>query len=101
MLGEAFESGLVYEESSYMSGMEDNLSAKTLYMNPLNPDMISLAPWICGIDCLRHARTYNRTIHSDGLMRLVFLDDPMYPYFNIRLSTKAKHHASISYGDIM
>ena len=101
VLGEAFESGVLYEGSFIMPGMEDNLSAQTLYMNPLNPGMISLAPWICGIDCLRDARTYNPTVHSDGLIRPVSLDDPMYPYFHIHLSTKTKHHASIAYGDIM
>ena len=70
-------------------------------MNPLNPGMISLAPWICGIDCLQDARTYNPMVHSDGLIRPISLDNPMYPYFHIRLSTKGKHHASIAYGDIM
>ena len=99
--GEAFQSGVLYEGSFIMPGMEDNLSAQTLYMNPLNPGMISLAPWICGIHCLRDARTYNPTVHSDGVVRPVSLNDPMYPYFHIRLSTETKHHVSIAYGDIM
>ena len=43
-LQEAFDSGVVYEGSFILPGMEDNLSAETLYMNPLNPGMISLAP---------------------------------------------------------
>ena len=101
MLGEAFESGVLYEGSFIMLGMEDNLSAQTLYMNPLNQGMISLAPWICGRDCLRDGRTYNPTVHSDGVIRPGSLDDPMYPYFRIRLSTKTKHHISIAYGNIM
>ena len=84
-----------------MPGMEDKLSAQTLYMNPVNAGMISLAPCICGIDCLRDARTYNRTVHSDGVIRPVSLDDPMYPYFHIRSSTKTKHRVSIACGDIM
>ena len=81
--------------------MESNLSAPTLYMNPLNPGMISLAPWICGIDCLRDVRIYNPTVHSDCVIRPLSLDDPMYPYFHMRLSTKTKHHVSIAHGDIM
>ena len=43
-LQEAFDSGVVLECSFILPGMEDNLSAETLYMNPLNPCMISLAP---------------------------------------------------------
>ena len=43
VLGEAFEFGVSYEGSFIMPGMEDNLSAQTLYMNPLNPGMISWA----------------------------------------------------------
>ena len=84
-----------------MPGMEDNLSSQTLYMNPLNPGMISLAPWMCGMDCLRDARTYNPTVHLDSVIRPVSLDDPMYPYFNVHLPTKTKHHVFIAYGDIM
>ena len=87
VLKEAFESGVLYEGSFIMPGMEDNLSAQTLYMNPLNPGMISLAPWICGIDCLQDACTHNPTVHSDSVIWLVSLDDPMYPYFRIGLST--------------
>ena len=58
-LQEAFDSGVVYEGSFILPGMEDNLSAETLYMNPLNPGMISLAPWVCGVDRLSDANTYN------------------------------------------
>ena len=46
-LQEAFDSAVVYEGSFILPGMEDNLSAETLYMNALNPSMISLAPWVC------------------------------------------------------
>ena len=54
-LQEAFDSSVVYEGSFILPGMEDNLSAETLYMNPLNPGMISLAPWVCGVDRLSDA----------------------------------------------
>ena len=55
-LQEALDSGVIYEGSFVHPGMEDNLS---LFMNPLNPGMISLAPWVCGIDRLPDAITYN------------------------------------------
>ena len=92
---------MLFKGSFIMPGMEDNVSAQTLYMNPPNPGMISLTPCICGIACLRDAHTYNSTVHSDGLIRPVSLDDPVYPYFHICLSTKTKHHVSIAYGNIM
>ena len=101
VLGEVFEYGVLYEGSFIMLGMEDIFSDQTLYMNPLNTGMVSLAPWICVIDCLREARTYNHTVHSDGEIWLISLDDPMYPYFHIRLSTKTKHHVSFAYRHIM
>ena len=101
VLGETLESCVLYEGSFIMPGLKDNLSAQTLYMNPLNPGRISLAPWICGTDCLQDARTYVPTVHSDGVIRPVSLDDPVYPYFHIRLSTKTKHNASIAYTNIM
>ena len=100
-LQEAFDSGVVYEGSFILPGMEDNLSAKTLYMNPLNPGMISLAPWVCGVDRLSDANTYNPSPNPDGSVRLNLLDSPQYPYFHLHLSTRHKHHAHIRYGDIM
>ena len=100
-LQEAFDSGVVYEGSFILPGMEDNLSAETLYMNPLNPGMISLAPWVCGVDRLSDANTYNPSFNPDGSVRLNWLDSPQYPYFHLHLSTRHKHHAHIRYGDIM
>ena len=100
-LQEAFDSGVVYEGSFILPGMEDNLSAETLYMNPLNPGMISLAPWVCGVDRLSDANTYNPSPNPDGSVRLNLLDSPQYPYFHLHLSTRHKHHAHIRYGDIM
>ena len=100
-LQEAFDSGVVYEGSFILPGMEDNLSAETLYMNPLNPGMISLAPWVCGVDRLSDANTYNPSPTPDGSVRLNLLDSPQYPYFHLHLSTRHKHHAHIRYGDIM
>ena len=101
VLQEAFDSGVVYEGSFILSGMEDHLSAGTLYMNPLNPGMISLAPWVCGVDRLSDANTYNPPPNPDGSVRLNLLDSPQYPYFHLHLSTRHKHHADIRYGDIM
>ena len=100
-LQEAFDSGVVYEGSFILPGMEDNLSAETLYMNPLNPGMISLAPWVCGVDRLSDANTYNPSPNPDGSVRLNLLDSPQYPYFHLHLSTRHKHHVHIRYGDIM
>ena len=100
-LQEAFDSGVVYEGSFILPGMEDNLSAETLYMNPLNPGMISLAPWVCGVDRLSDANTYNPSPSPDGSVRLNLLDSPQYPYFHLHLSPRHKHHAHIRYGDIM
>ena len=100
-LQEAFDSGVVYEGSFILPGMEDNLSAETLYMNPLNPGMISLAPWVCGVDRLSHANTYNPSPNPDGSVQLNLLDSPQYPYFHLHLSTRHKHHAHIRYGEIM
>ena len=100
-LQEAFDSGVVYEGSIIFPGMEDNLSAETLYMNPLNPGMISLAPWVCGVDRLLDSNTYNPSPNPDGSVRLNLLDSPQYPYFHLHLSTCHKHHANIRYGDIM
>ena len=100
-LQEAFDSGVVFEGSFILSGMEDNLSAETLYMNPLNPGMISLAPWVCGVDRLSDANTYNPSPNPDGSVRLNLLDSPQYPYFHLHLSICHKHHAHIRYGDIM
>ena len=100
-LQEAFDSGVVYQGSFIPPGMEDNLSAETLYMNPLNPGMISLAPWVCGVDRLSDANTYNPSPNPDGSVRLNLLDSPQYPYFHLHLSTRHKHHAHIRYGDIM
>ena len=42
-LQEAVDSGFVYEGSFTLPGMEGNLSAETLFLNPLNPGMISLS----------------------------------------------------------
>ena len=100
-LQEAFDSGVVYEGSFILPGMEDNLSAETLYMNPLNPGMISLAPWVCGVDRLSDANTYNPSPNPDGSVRLNLLDSPQYPYFHLHLSTRHRHHAHICYGYIM
>ena len=100
-LQEAFDSGVVYEGSFILPGMEDNLSAETLYMNPLKPGMISLAPWVCGVDRLSDANTYNPSPNPDGSVRLDLLDSPQYPYFHLHLSTRHKHHAHIRYNDIM
>ena len=100
-LQEAFDSGVVYEGSFILPGTEDNLLAETLYMNPLNPGMISLAPWVCGVDRLSDANTYNPSPNPDGSVRLNLLDSPQYPYFHLHLSTRHKHHAHIRYGDIM
>ena len=100
-LQEAFDSGVVYEGSFILPGMEDNLSAETLYMNPLSPGMISLAPWVCGVDRLSDANTYNPSPNPDGFVRLNLLDSPQYPYFHLHLSTRHKQHAHIRYGDIM
>ena len=77
-LQEAFDSGVVYEGSFILPGMEDNLSAETLYMNPLNPGMIYLAPWVCGVDRLSDANTYNPSPNPDGSVRLNLLDSPQY-----------------------
>ena len=92
---------MVYEGSFILPGMEDNLSAETLYMNPLNPGMISLAPWVCGVDRLLDANTYNPSHNPDCSPRLNLLDSPQYPYFHLHLSTRHKHQAHIRYGDIM
>ena len=100
-LQEAFDSGVVYVGSLFLPGMEDNLSAETLYINPLNPGMISLAPWVCGVDRLSDANTYNPSPSPDGSVRLNLLDSPPYPYFHLHLSTRHKHDAHIRYGDIM
>ena len=100
-LQEAFDSGVVYKRSFILPGMEDNLSAETLYMNPLNPGTISLAPWVCGVDWLSDANTYNPSPNPDGSVLLNLLDSPQYPYFHLHLSTRHKHHVDISYGDIM
>ena len=100
-LQEAFDSGVVYDGSFILRGRKDNLSAETLYMNPLNPGMISLAPWVCGVDRLSDANTYNPSPNPDGSVRLNLLDSPQYPYFHLHLSTRHKHHAHIRYGDIM
>ena len=91
----------MYEGSFILPGMEDNLSAETLYMNPLNPGMISLAPWVCGVDRLSDANTYNTSPNPDGSVRLNLLDSPQYPYFHLHLSIRHKHHAHIRDGDIM
>ena len=91
----------MYEGSFIVPGMEDNLSAETLYMNPLNPGMISLAPWVCGVDRLSDANTYIPSPSPDGSVRLNLLDSSQYPYFHLHLSTRHKHHAHIRYGDIM
>ena len=77
-----------------------NLSAETLYMNPLNPGMISLAPWVCGVDRLSDANTYHPSPNPDGSVRLNLLDSPQNPSFHLHLSTRHKHHAHIRYGDI-
>ena len=100
-LQEAFDSGVVSEGPLILPGMEDNLSAETLYMNPLNPGMISLAPWVCGVDRLSDANTYNPSSNPDGSVWLNLLDSPQYPYFHLHLSTRHRHHAHIRYGDIM
>ena len=100
-LQEAFDSGVVYEGSFLLPGMEDNLWAETLYMNPLNPGMISLAPWVCGVDRLSDANTYNLSPNPDGSVQLNLLDSPQYPYFHLHLSTRHKHHTHIRYGDIV
>ena len=100
-LQEAFESGIVYEGSFILPGMEDNLSAETRFMNPLNPGMISLAPWVRGVDRLSDANTYNPSPNPDGFVQLNLLDAPQYPYFHLQLSTGHKHHAHIRYGNIM
>ena len=100
-LQEAFDSGVMYEGFFILPGMEDNLSAETLYMNPLNPGMISLAPWVCGVDRLSDANTYTPSPNPDGSVRLNLLDSPQYPYFHLHLFTRHKHHAHICYGDIM
>ena len=70
-------------------------------MNPLNAGMISLAPWVCGVDRPSNANTYNPSPNPDGSVRLNLLDSPQYPHFHIHLSTRHKHHAHIRYGDIM
>ena len=100
-LQEAFDSGVGYEGSFIVPGMEEHLSAETLYMNPLNPAMISLAPWVCGGDRLSDANTYNSSPNSNGSVRLNLLDSPQYQYFHLHLSTRHKQHAHICYGDIM
>ena len=100
-LQEAFDSGIVYEDSFIVPGTEDNHSAETNLMNPLNPGMISLAPWVCGVDRLSDANTYNPSPNPDGSVQLNLLDAPQYPYFHLQLSTRHKHHADIRYGDIM
>ena len=70
-------------------------------MNPLNPGMISLAPWVCGVDRLSDANTYNPSPNPDGSVQLNLLDSPQYPYFHFQLPTRHKHHAHIRYGEIM
>ena len=100
-LQEAFDSGIVYEGFFILPGMEDKLSAETLFMNPLNPGMISLAPRVCGVDRLSDANTYNPSPNPDGSVQLNLLDSPKYPYFHLHLSTRHKHHAHIRYGEIM
>ena len=70
-------------------------------MNPLNPGMISLAPWVCGVDWLSDANTYNPSPNPDGSVQLILLDAPQYPYVHLQLSTRHKHHAHIRYGEIM
>ena len=70
-------------------------------MNPLNPGMIFLAPWVCGVDRLSDANTYNPSPNPDGSVQLNLLDSPQYPYFHLQLSTRHKHHAQIRYGEIM
>ena len=100
-LQEAFDSGVVYEGSFILPGMEDNLSAGTLYMNPLNPGMISFAPWVCGVDRLSDANTPNPSPNPDGSVPFNLLHSLQYPYFHPQLSTRHKHHAHIRYGDIM
>ena len=91
----------VYEGSFILPGMKDNLSAGTLFMNPLNPGMISFAPWVCGVDQLSDANTYNPSPNPDDSVQLNLLDAPQYPYFHLQLSTRHKHHAHIRYSDIM
>ena len=100
-LQKAFDSGIVYEGSFILPGMEDNLSAETLFMNPLNLGMICLAPWVHGVDRLWDANTYNPSPNPDGSVQLNLLDSPPYPYFHLHLSTRHKHHAHIRYGKIM
>ena len=100
-LQEAFDCGIVYEGSFILPGMEDNLSAEKLFMNRLNPGMISLAPWVCGVDRLSDANTYNPSPNPDGSVQLNLLDSPQYPYFHFHLSTRHKHNAHIGYGEIM
>ena len=100
-LQEAFDSGIVCERSFILPEMEDNLSAETLFMNPLNPGMISLAPWVCWVDRLSDVNTYNPSPTPDGSVQLNLLDAPQYPYFHLQLPTRHKHHAHIRYGKIM
>ena len=74
---------------------------KTRFMNPLDPSMIPLAPWVCGVDRLSDANTYNPSPNPDGSVQLNLLDAPQYPYFHLQLSTRHKHHPHIRYGIIM
>ena len=95
-LQEALDSGIVYEGSFILPGMEDNP-----FMNPLKLGMISLAPWVCRVDRLTDANTYNASPNPDGSVQLNLLEAPQYPYFHLQLSTRHKHHAHIRYGKIM
>ena len=70
-------------------------------MNPLNPGMISLAPWVCGVYWLLDANTHNPSPNPDGSVQLNLVDSPQYPYFHLQLSRRHKHHAHIRYGEIM
>ena len=78
-LQEAYDSGMVYEVFLILPGMEDNLSAETHFMNPLNPGMISLAPWGFGVDRLSDAKTYNPSPNLVGSVQLNLLHSPQYP----------------------
>ena len=100
-LQEAFDYGIVYEGSFIFQGMEGNLSAETRFMNPLNLGMISLAPWVCGVDLLSDANTHNPSPNPDDSVQLNLLDAPQYPFFHLQLSTRHKRHAHIRYGEIM
>ena len=62
VLGEAFESGVLYHGSFIMPGMEDNLSAQTLFMNPLNPGFVLFSP----LDMCHRLPTGRPHLQPDG-----------------------------------